>query len=146
MGLCQRLLSCHHKANSKKKLVNLAFYSLKNILSSKFTNSPRNSPISPGEFRGLVNLGEFYGNQSMTSFDKTFNESFGEDFNMEENILPPLTRGGVIIDNEKLLFEEEKVHTVNEINLQGKHQSTKPAGSHKQGGQGGDRESHLNVK
>ena len=54
----------------------------------------------------------------MTSFDETFNESFGEDISMEENILPTLTRGEVIIDNEKLLIEEEKTHTVNEINLQ----------------------------
>ena len=54
----------------------------------------------------------------MTSFDETFNESFGEDINMEENILLTLTRGEVIIDNEKLIIEEEKTHTANEINLQ----------------------------
>ena len=41
-----------------------------------------------------------------------FNESFGE-----ENFLPTLTRGEVIIDNEKLLIEEEKTRTANEINL-----------------------------
>ena len=53
----------------------------------------------------------------MTSFDdeeekisNPFNESFGE-----ENILPTLTRGEIIIEDEKLLFEEEKTHTVNEI-------------------------------
>ena len=41
----------------------------------------------------------------MTSFDETFNESFGE-----ENILPTLTRSEVII-------EEEKIHTENENNI-----------------------------
>ena len=53
----------------------------------------------------------------MASFDEEeekslFNESFGE-----ENTLPPLTRGEVIIDNEKLLIEE-KTHIMNEINIQ----------------------------
>ena len=50
-------------------------------------------------------LKEKTNNQSVTSFDETFNESFGE-----ENILPTLTRGEVII-------EEEKTLTVNEDNI-----------------------------
>jgi len=76
-------------------------------------------------------LKEKTNNRSLTSFDEEeekeekelitnelpltnpFNESLGE-----ENFLPTLTRGEVIIDNEKLIIEEEKTHTANEINLQ----------------------------
>ena len=60
-------------------------------------------------------LKEKKNNESMASFEDSFNESFGDDLNMEEKILPPLVRNNAMI-------EEEKTDTVviqgNNIDLQ----------------------------
>ena len=37
----------------------------------------------------------------MASFEDSFNESFGDELNMEEKILPPLVRNTTVIEEEK---------------------------------------------
>ena len=46
-------------------------------------------------------LKEKKNNESMASFEDSFNESFGDDLNMEEKILPPLVRNNAMIEEEK---------------------------------------------
>ena len=46
-------------------------------------------------------LKEKKNNESMASFEESFNESFGDDLNMEEKILPPLVRNTIVIEEEK---------------------------------------------
>ena len=46
-------------------------------------------------------LKEKKNNESMASFEESFNESFGDDLNMEEKILPPLVRNDAVIEEEK---------------------------------------------
>ena len=57
-------------------------------------------------------LKEKTNNQSIASFDETFNESFGEDIP-----IPTLTRGDVIIEKENDLILPSP--TFNDMNLQG---------------------------
>ena len=46
-------------------------------------------------------LKEKKNNESMASFEESFNESFGDDLNMEEKILPSLVRNTTVIEEEK---------------------------------------------
>jgi len=46
-------------------------------------------------------------NQSLTSFDETFNESFGEDYKTDDNILPTLAREEDKTMKEKITYQQE---------------------------------------
>ena len=46
-------------------------------------------------------LKEKKNNESVASFEDSFNESFGDELNMEEKILPPLIRNTSMIEEEK---------------------------------------------
>ena len=63
-------------------------------------------------------LKEKRNNGSVVSFDETFSESFGDDINMEEKILPPLIRSNAMIEEEKTHTEITQENNIDLQNLQ----------------------------